>query len=145
MMGRVLKEETFPQFNSLPLYGSMASMAGCETVFTPASSTDIWDGLDTSDHLINALRHHRPRIARYIQMLTAREDVTDHRLVRDHGLLSAMSLVYGLYLVKVTLAYEMSIKPSVGLADILVSLSHTLIDLKGVFHHDKGTGIIPIL
>jgi hypothetical protein len=139
----VVSEDIFTQINWPPLYGLIASMLTDQVVFTPLYTSTLWDGIDHNPFPINGLRQQRPFVARYAHDLTMREDVTEHQLIRDHGLLSALSLVYGLYLVRVILIHEMTTAPSQALKVILESLANTLADLKGVFHNVESRWFIP--
>jgi hypothetical protein len=132
---RVLQEEIFTQQNGFPLYGLMGSMLTDHVVFTPLHTPTLWQGIDTDASPISVLRQKRPSIARCAHHLAMRDDLTVHQLIRDHGLLSALSLLYGLYLVRVIVIQEMVDKPNGALPIILESLSNTLTDLKGVFYN----------
>ena len=56
--------------------------------------------------LVNHIRMARVIFRRYVITIANREDITDDRLIRDHALLSSLTLVYTMMLICVLLDYE---------------------------------------
>ena len=135
LFAKITNAEITPVPHYLHLYILIASMLTKDVVFTSLSHSAIWEKIDEDLYPINILRTKLPLIKQYAADLMMREDVTPHQTLRDHGLLFSLSLLYGLYLVKVILIYEMTVKPERHLSIILNSISNTLIQLKGVFHN----------
>lgn len=130
-----LSEEILTKSTSPPLFVLMASMLTDTVIFSPLYRSALWEDIDNDPHPINVLRQKQPMLRHYTRELAMREDITSCRLVRDHGLLSSFSLLYGLYLIRVVLIYEMAVRPDEHLSSILMSLSNTLTTLKGVFNN----------
>lgn len=136
-------EEIFPSPDYIPLYALMASMATDPVVFAPLPDQTPWTGIPVDPHPINRLRHNRPFIQTYARTLAMRDDETDDRLLCDHGQLSALSLLYGLSLIQVILTHVVTVHPDSHVEAILASLSHTLVQSQGVFHHVESQWLCP--
>jgi hypothetical protein len=139
----VLDEEILTTLEFTPFFSLIATMLTQSIAFSPLTDSDIWEGISTDPHPITVLRRKRLSIQRFAQQLAMRDDLTDHQLIRDHGLLSSLSLLYGLHLTCVILTHEITVRPDESLTVIFRSLSNTLADLKGVFNNVERSWLIP--
>lgn len=136
-------EEIFLTLEYPQLYILMGSMYYQDVRFTTLEDQSLWDKIEAQEPVINLLRIHRPLIQETAIHFANRMDVTDHRLDRDHALLSSHSLLYGLYLTRVQLIFEQTVRPDPKLEAVLDSLTHTLSKLKGVFFHVENQWLCP--
>ena len=134
----VVYSDIIGDYNSSCLYSLMGSMLIKDPVFSSLDHQGVWKGIEEDVHPINRFRLNQPLIQEYLHELSMREDVTDDRLIKDHALLSSLSLLYGLYLIYVILIYENTVRPQVAVRNILKTITHTLIQLKGeLFNVEK--------
>lgn len=139
----IIDKDIFTDLNYAPVYALIATMISKDCVFTPLGSTAVWDGLDGGEDTINLLRLRQPVLKRFSHQLAMRDDVTPDRLIRDHGMMSALCLLYGLCLTSVILIHAHRVQPDPGVHAIIESLSHTLASLKGVFDNVESQWLSP--
>lgn len=135
LVKHVVEQEIFVTPNFVPFYLLIASMLTSHPVFHCLPQKEPWNQLLGPYPLINQLRKARPVLQQQCYQLTMREEEIDNDLMVDHGLLSSLSLLYGLYLTCVIVSHERTVRPTLYLDQVYQTLVEVLIHLQGVLIH----------
>jgi len=118
----------------VPLYQLIASTFMVEVSFAPVEFSG-WVDVTRDSHPINRLRQNQPVIENYFHTLAMGEHHLPDQLVADHGGLFSASLLYGMYLAYVILAYEASVDPNPELLILNDHLHDAVSHMKGALCH----------
>lgn len=131
LFDKAMEYDVSLDLNNPGLHLVLGSMIYPNLQFMISPDYQLWD-LEEQPFLINHLRKALPDITVQAVNLANRADVTDKRLENDHALLSTHSFFYALYLIRVILIYEQTVRPTKPGGILLSELTHVLISSKGV-------------
>jgi hypothetical protein len=116
-------------------YLLIASSLLADRVFVGGIPSTLWGTIDQDCHPINKLREQQPLVRRFVHNLWAQDHPFSDQPWVDHGIVSSVSLLYGLYIGYALMSYHAKLDPRPAIHQVTQAFQDALLKLKGSLCH----------
>ena len=135
LLKQVMLQNIDPQIDYPHLYTLMATTLLSGSAFSPLPANHVWEGIDDDPQPINKLRLKQREIHEELCVLIMHDHIHPDHILDDHGVLTSLSLLYGMYLVYVILIFEATLNRTADLQRLTDAVKAMLLHSKGALCH----------